>query len=381
MGAMILFYLSMLSNDLQKHRRRKKSMGEIRLSQENIAEKKSRDFHTGIGLLRIWMSLEVVMVHFFSADSAPGLLAALHATGGMAAVPAFMTLAFCLTGNRLSDDRYVRRRLTRLLIPYLAWPVIFYLVYAVVGCFGQQALPEVHMSDLLWQWATGSSGVLNSPLWFTANLILFTIILRGLGKKARTPVSVICSGVFLIAAGLALQYSGFNLLFWGNFGFELKYTAGRIAEMMPYVGAGWILNQYWENERLCRYRLPIALGGGMLFLLYKKYLGFTYVEGFGYQGIRLFCLTLLLCIAASAVPQGHGRACLAFRRLVMYVSRYTPGIYYMHVLVGTLFRAVFDGDSGKSGSFFTCVVIWMVCWAISLAISKSRFQFFRYLAE
>ena len=51
-------------------------MGEIRLSQENIAEKKSRDFHTGIGLLRIWMSLEVVMVHFFSADSAPGLLAA-----------------------------------------------------------------------------------------------------------------------------------------------------------------------------------------------------------------------------------------------------------------------------------------------------------------
>lgn len=340
-----------------------------------------REFNTGIGLLRIWMSLEVVMVHFFSAAGAPGLLVSLHAMGGMAAVPVFMTLAFCLTGNRLGDDRYVRRRLLRLLIPYFLWPLIFYLAYAAAGRFSGLILPKIRMEDLLWQWAAGGSGVVNSPLWFTADLILFTVILWGLGKKVKTPAGIVCSGIFLIAAGLTLQYSGLNLLLWENIDFELRYTVGRIAEMMPYVGAGWILSLYREKEGISRYRLPVVLGGGALFLIYKKCHGFAYVEGFGYQGIRLFCLSLLLCIAVSAFPQGRGRACSAFRQAVKSVSRYTPGIYYMHILVGTLFYAVFDEGGGKSGSFFTCIVIWLVCWAVSSVISRSRFQILRYLVE
>lgn len=84
---------------------------------------------------------------------------------------------YFLTDSALCVNTAVlKKRMTKLLIPYIGWGIVYYICYTLTEIIFNMELVNGFL-DLGWQLLTGASRNLDLPLWFQADLILLTFVM------------------------------------------------------------------------------------------------------------------------------------------------------------------------------------------------------------
>lgn len=339
----------------------------------------------GLDLLRVWLSFEVVIDHFWHQKGLSGVWAFLSSMRNLA-VPCFLLMSFYLTANRYatSDGAWLKRRFGRLCVPYFVWPVIYFILIlvcsAISSTFVSTTISTTELKyygfdlalngwDLVRQWIFGLDRRLVHQFWFHSNMIfwtagLFVLLKYVVRQKARTALLV--GGIMFC---LVLQYSGANNFLFDRISFEFKYSAGRLFSTFPYAAVAILIG-------LQRKRVDAASGAtrvlfaaiGLFLLFFVHYSGgFPRPKGLGYQGVSLLLMALGTVAFFYCLP--FDRAPAAVGTVIGWVSKFCMGIYCCHLVVGWILHAWLFPQIGVGfESLSACCWIWGVSWLVCLVI-------------
>jgi len=327
--------------------------------------------HTNIGfaLLRMLMCFGVLLAHCWNKKGYDSIFFLPFREIQVLAAPVFMFLSFYFSYKTFvskDKDRFLKR-MKRLLLPQIGWTFIYWILF--------QFIENVPFSELLWQLFTGHSTVLNATMWFQIELIVITILFHLLFSMLdeKKAISVLYLLMFLC---FILQFSKVNLFLFDDLRFELKYPLGRFAEMLPYAISGFFFSYYKIMNKLKQHRLLAALVS--LFLLPLPYLiDFPVVKGFGYSGVTIFYLSILMIIFVEMLPFDLLHPTI--KKAAILISSYTPGIYCCHRLIFAFLSHFFPAFAFSS--FAGCIFLYLICYIICLMIFQVPNRYIKILVS
>ncbi len=151
------------------------------------------------------------------------------------AVPFFMVLSFALVGvgglKSPNERQRVARRLFRIGLPFIAWGAAAWVVRsALTG--------EWCWSDLAWQCIYGHMA--NPPIYFLFCMVVCVAVLALMGSVARPLRFVLVSCVALLCFWLQANRANFEVC--SLLAYPMRFSVGRVAELLPSACAGSILS-------------------------------------------------------------------------------------------------------------------------------------------
>ena len=341
----------------------------------------------GLDLLRVWLSFEVIIDHFWHEPGLAGVPLFLSQMRSLA-VPCFLLMSFYLTAHRYEscDAGWLKKRFGRLGVPYLVWPLVYFgvlwLCVALSPAFRETTLRATELKyygfdlaldgwDLVRQWVFGMDRRLVHQFWFHHNLIVLTAGLFALFacvRRVRFRAYLLTAFVCL---GLALQYSPVNVWLFGGLPWEVKYSFGRLAATLPYAALGLLVG--FERGRLDGLRQGtrgfVAAVGAFLLLFVHYGNVMPRPSGLGYQGLNLLVMAFGTVALFSCLPFDRAPKWLA--DAVAFVSRFCMGIYCCHLLVGYAVNAWLLPLLGlRFEGLGSCAVIWLVSYGVCLVLAR-----------
>lgn len=334
------------------------------MQNNKIIDRKEKNI--GIEILRIYLSLLVVNSHCYNRKSNNFPLIISKILKNRLHVPTFFIVSFYFFQKSLISrnlDKF-KLRLQRLLLPYLFWPVILWIINKIINNYFNIEF-KISIENLKDQLLTGHQ--FNEVFWFQWNLIFETFLF--------VVVELICHKYilyFLINIGLIayfFQYSEYNYIIFSCFDYEKKYTFGRFAEILPFSISGFYLAyfkliSFMQNNRIRT--IYICL---LIIILISKYNFLLDPNGFGYEGFKLHILSINLFIIFSMISNKLFPK--KVHKIIMKISKFTPGIYYLHVPVMKYFRNIFYFI--KNGKIYGALFIFLLCYFICI-IGNSIFR-------
>lgn len=317
-----------------------------------------KDINIGLNLLRVIMSFAVVRTHFGCGD-----------IFGTIAVPVFMIMSFFFTEKYIidRDNDKLKNRIERLVYPYILWAVIYWSIYRLSALFFDKHT-EVKLSSLLFQIAFGHSGELNPAMWFHFDLIFFTIFMILMFFAWNNRKHVMLFLAFLVIVFFLAQYSGLNVSIFQNMRYEIKYPLGRLCETYSFAYVGMIMAKY----SVCKYiqqKKFLLFGGSILFFCIIRYFNILVMrpDGFDYQGISLFLLSIDIFIVFYCIPTEHIPQ--RIQKFINFISSYSMGIYCVHFLVGRFIKEIMDEHEIQRGAIVDVLIIYFCSFLIAFLIS------------
>ena len=322
----------------------------------------------GVNLLKTIMCFEVLVCHFLPADGIPFWQLPLVQIR-TSAVPVFMMVSFLLCRNALvsGDPGALGKRLKRVLWPQVSWAVVYY-----IGCVLLRILDgekPMGVDTLIWQLATGANEQLNPAMWFQVDLFILTLVFSLLFFVVNRRVG---EGILLLigAVCLALQYSRVVYHLFGPLRPEIKYSIGRLVEVWPFAAAGVCL---FRPGMLAWMKKHWVLGcsGGLLLcgvsLAVKR--PCTIADGFGYAGLHIVLVAVGLTVLFWSLPLEKLGGWVT--GLIDRLSRYTLGIYCMHLLVAKVFDLILKRTTLPREGFWFCVAVFAAAYLVCQLLERS----------
>ncbi len=332
-----------------------------------------------IDVLKVFLTFEVVLIHFWDLDDAHGLLRMFKAFESCA-VPAFMVISFFLTSKYIinANTEKIRGRIIRLVIPFLFWGLFNWIVMICA-----ELVLRIDLIDgirvLVLQLLMGNGFHVNAPLWYIAVLIWITILYFMIFKFCSKRCAFIVIGVFSIIC-LIQQYFGVFFVMFSNFSFELKYPLGRFFEMIPHATVGLLIGYVLHNYRFKHKGSVFCIS-----LLVSITWVYTYdlikrPNGFGYSGLSLMIVSSALFFVALCfpwIPQENG----IVLKIVRIITKHTLGIYCTHYLIGNILDIGLNKYSVSLDRFILCIAIYLIGYIFCLALSMFHVKWLNQLID
>lgn len=267
-----------------------------------------KTYEYGVALLKIIMSFEVILCHYWTEHGDLQFYLIPFANAQPLAVPIFMLVSFYLCERFFNEFSKVnlKKRMWRLIYPFWIWGGVYFLFYKTFQLINK--VNPVSVKDLLWQLILGCSPVLNPPLWFQADLIIITTIYYLILTLFPRKEGLICIWI-LAAAALIMQYSGMNENLFRRFQYEIRYTVGRIAEMLPYATIGYFISTTELIDKLKKNRIGSSIGIIFLYIISTNTLN-DHTSGFGYGGMRYIVMGTLIFLLVMLIPYEKVPQCI-----------------------------------------------------------------------
>lgn len=325
--------------------------------------KNYRNINIGICFLRLWMSFVVITCHYYTGN------VAIISLMRNLAVPVFMLIAFLYFKNLLNGKKKIISRFKRLLYPYMIWPIVYWNAYNLLYIFLKWNY-KTPVNSLFWQISFGSSASLLPQFWYMFDLIVITIfMLSGLYHRGGV-LSIIC------LACIFLQYSSLNTCLFDNLKYEMKWPIGRIAEMLPYAILGIALERSHILDRCNKKKIlslfALLISGGIVIMCNQFSIIRNPDTGYGYQGINLMLISVILVMVFYLLPfEWMGcKVCYSIYAL----SKYSLGIYALHIMVGRVMNTIFEKNGIVCNSFLQCILIFAGSLILSYIICKLPYE-------
>ena len=333
-----------------------------------------KKYNYGLGLLKVYLSLTVIISHCCKRETTKNkFIFLIFVKSRKIHVPAFFILSFYFMHDHFISLKIktLLKRIERLIIPYLGWPIIIYalnngIFNRLIKNIGKYPIKELK-NQLLW----GNRFIIQ--FWFQWDLIMLTILFYAfifIFKKYH----LFCLQLLAIFAYF-LQYSGYNFRFYQTLKPENKKCLGRIAEAIPYTVTGFSFASLKVFDILNAYKIKTLVFSTLAFIFLEKYSVFSEIKGVMYYGfnknIRAISLIFIFLIFPSDKITNSKT-----KKFLRQLTNYTPGIFYLHYTV-FVYSKIFI-ESIKSGTFFGCVIIYIITYLfciIGTKISgKSKFK-------
>ena len=324
----------------------------------------------GIEILRMILCFWVISFHCLNKNNISYFLYFITKTK-FYHVPCFSFISFYYSYNIFcgASKKNVLKRLERLLIPYIVWPLLIFLKHNIIHFIFNNSGRYISFHDLKIQLITGWGFVI--PLWFLfsiAFLSLFFFILSNIFRKYFLLITQL-----LALLSYIMQYSQiYDCL--NNYKKNIKMPIIFSISIFPIsvFGLSFASLELMNTLKLNRYKTIFF--SFVILILMLKYRFFVVMNG--YEGIEYIFSSLFLFIGFYLIPLE--KAFLQFQILIKYITRYTNGIYCLQGHVFSLVKLKID----KKGTFKTSVISYIILYFISFIGSKiSGKSKFKYLFE
>lgn len=332
------------------------------VEEKQISEPEKKEPIVGVQILRFYMAFMVVAAHL-------GGTLLLKWAGVFYVfqpfhVPTFMLLSFLLCGKYFltPTKELVRKRLLRIIIPFVIWGIISYFLSLI--------LCPVSFSALINQLFTGFP--LNNALWYLASTLWICIlfwIFRLLTKNKYAFIIVILAiSLFCIVS----QYTGLNYALFDGLPYNIKFTVGRSFEMIPYATIGILLSMVVPYlEKLDKkYHLIMFFGSGILLaglVILRSFVIKYRPRGFDFPGVSLIIGACLLVLTAFTNPLNF-IANKPFKSIIKWITSFTLGIFCMHTVMGRFVEWFFIRVNWATYTTLMAIVTYVICYLISFLI-------------
>lgn len=286
---------------------------------------KTKKINYGISILRMILSLMVVFDHFYNKLKIKKFLDILHYH-----IPTFFLLSFFFTYNTFSNYNIdkIKLRFERLVIPYISWNIIAWILLNIYFHILKKNCPR---SFSLFIESLLNGRAIIPALWFQNNLIIITLILSiivFLFKKSHLLIFEI-----MIILSYFLQYSGIIYKFFKKyFTFFYYISYGRLAEAFPHCISGYYIAHFQIINKVKPFKKNIVFLSIIILIFLSKYKFDNNLFSLKYGGIRnniaAICIFFIFFFPFENTKNNM------IINILDKITRYTPGIYFSHFLIG-----------------------------------------------
>ena len=246
-----------------------------------------------------------------------------------------------------------KQRFQRLLIPYIAWPIINWSINNIITFFTNINLRK-SIEDLKKLFLTGHC--FNTVFWFQWNLIFETFIFIIVELIWHEYLIYILMN--LVLSSYFLQYSNYNYRLFYKLDFSKRFTFGRFIEIIPFSISIFILSYYQLINFLKDDKMKTIFICLFIFVIIFNYIIILEPKGFLYVGIKLNILSICLFIVFSLISFKF----MNNFKMILQISKFTPGIYYLHIPIMKYFINFITTIKNKQ--LFGSFLIYLICYFI-----------------
>lgn len=111
----------------------------------------------------------------------------------------------------------------------------------------------------------------------------------------------------------------------------------------------------------------------------RYYPVFVEVDGYGYGGFKGFFVAISLMTLFYFLP--FNQLPKKVLSIINGLTRFTMGVYGMHMLIGRLLNIIFTKFDIAIGSLKGCVFIYILCYFVSFVLSRMPSRTIQQLVE
>ena len=320
-------------------------------------EKKLKEFNYGLAILKTILAFLVIVAHDFNFESTKNKAIIFITTNRKHHVPSFYIMSFYFMADNLLSLNFkiLLKRLRRLLIPYIGWPIIFYSLNHFINSIFNKNLPA-SFEEFKMQILLGNKFI--HPLWFQCDLMILTVLFF-------TIIFIFKKHSFLIFEILliliyAVEYSGYDYtIFFQRYLGDDKYLLFYLVGSIPFTITGFILGSYKVIDILQVHKIKTFVLSLLLYKLIADYSIFRIIKNYPYPGIDLNVQSSCLVFIFSLFPSYYTTN-KYMTKFLIYLTNYTAGVFYLHVPIHRYFRGCFYNI--KKGTFFGMIQEYLICY-------------------
>lgn len=275
-------------------------------------------------------------------------------------VPTFMLISFYFFYNTFISNDIIKykKRLIRLLVPYIIWPIIF---LAIVTSSHHFINVKKLLLNLLYQYLTGYK--IYKVLWFVGSLIFLEIffkIIHFLFNKQSLLILKILSIISYL-----IQYKEININIFYSYPLYLKVVP-RITEMMPIALTGLTLKNIDLLKTIKNDKIKNASFSMIIIFFIYNYNVFGKFKGFGFNGIEPNIAGICLFIFFSLIPFNEIKNKIIISSITT-ATKNTGGIYYLQTIIYTI---LIKFKYFNQRPFYRCFMIYIFGYIICIIFIK-----------
>ena len=319
-------------------------------------ENKIKQINIGVELLRFILCLWIVIVHCsdIKNEHKKYFAKGFH-------VPTFIFISFYFFYPTLEgrDISKIILRFKRLLLPYILWPLIFFILknYLIRIIPNNLTLKDIYIQILI-----GTQ--FHRIFWFQFNLIFLSLFL--------SIITFIFKSNFLIALkfigiiSLYLHFSGINYSFFNSTNENYRMSLGSLIELIPLTAISSFFNSVNVLTKIKRLSLHIQLILFSLILFLFKYRLFIGYRGCMYSNVLLYIhASTILFLFFGSLTFDNTKVIIP---VIKYITKFTGGIYYIHPVVGEYLRNYLLFFDKKS--YFSAIIIYILNYIFCFFCNK-----------
>ena len=266
---------------------------------------------------------------------------------------------YFMCNNLLSlNIKLLLKRLERLLIPYIIWPIFIWFLNIIFNYKFHDKYPytfEILKLQILF------GHMYMTQFWFLWSLIIITIIFNIVIFVFRKSSLFIFHLLLIIS--YQLQYSGYCYNnFFLNFPNYNKYTISRTFGMFPLAVTGYTFGIYKIINSIQNSRIKTFIFSVIIYNNINNYKIFAPQPGDNYYGINLNIKAICIIFIFSLFPIDKIKSSF-FQKLIILLTKYSGGIFYLHISIANFFRPYFNEI--RNGTFFGIIINYNICDLIS----------------
>jgi len=323
----------------------------------------NKQVNFGFYLLKIVMCFCVICAHFYP------IMPLILRNACLCAVPVFLFLTFYFAYKVFDqkNNNKFREKIKRLTFPFYFWGIFFSIFFLIINKYFN--IHHISLENIFWQIATGSAETINPPLWYLFDTILLLIVFKFIFKNfSSNKITFVMS--FLIIFSLFMQYSLINYKIFGNLAYGLKFTLGRLFEILPYAAMGILFSKHELFNKFKIYvpkAVKIFLGTIILiFMIFSNFSGPGKNLHFYYAGISIMIFSTFILLLFNSMKFKSEK----IRTSIENFSKYTLGIYCIHYPIGILLLHFINKNTHP---IFLCILIFIISGSISYLLAKNNF--------
>ena len=294
--------------------------------EKNRILKNTKPFNYGLGILKSLLAFSVVITHNFNPRTTRNEFILIITKNTKLHVPSFFIMSFYFISNKLLalNINFLIRRLSRLFIPYILWPIIVWIMNHILNAKYHTNFPDTYnilKLQLLW----GSTYMYQ--FWFQWNIIAITLLFFIIIFIFRKNSIFFLELLFILS--YTAQYSGYYIKY-----IYLKYpdynkrTISRLFEMIPLGVTGLIFGYYQILNNFKSKRIKVLIISLAIYIAIKKYNIFAKINGVTYYGINLNILSVCIISIFSLFPMDKIENKFLLKFLIL-LSNNSSGVYYV----------------------------------------------------
>jgi surface polysaccharide O-acyltransferase-like enzyme len=325
-----------------------------------------------VDFVRFIAAFLVVLAHIEGWNGEPSWASTLYYTITRVGVPFFFLISGYLLLSKEEDVwTFLKKRASRLIIPFLAWSIFYDLIHA--RPFEESG---VTLEGILKMFIRILRGARGGHLWFLYSLLglyLLTPILRVFVAKAKPSELYYYIGLWFMAAPVLYIIEGLTPL---RNGFEIYYVGGYVG----YFLIGYVLGRLETTSFVTRLALIFFIVT-FAFSFFAIWYGLPTLDNElpfrSYPSLNVILMSIAAFILTRVVGE---KAPAPVLRISELAGKFSFGIYLIHVMVIVWVTQTWKGlgfDPTAGNSLFVlpvvAIVVFLISWGIVFLISKIPF--------